>query len=88
MPTLLIKTNVEPGDKEAMMKEASKAMAAGIRKPENFVMVEHQKSDMIFAGTADPCGFLYITSLGNLGPEVNPGMAKELCALLERHCGM
>jgi len=51
-------------------------------------MVEHQKSDMIFAGTADPCGFLYITSLGNLGPEVNPGMAKELCALLERHCGM
>eukprot|EP00177_Eucheuma_denticulatum_P007224 GFKZ01013146.1.p1 GENE.GFKZ01013146.1~~GFKZ01013146.1.p1 ORF type:complete len:119 (-),score=12.38 GFKZ01013146.1:119-475(-) len=91
MPTLVIKTNVSTlgGDTEdKIMRTCSSALAQLTGKPEKFIMVSFETSKMIFGGSAEPCAFLYLASLGALGPHVNPELVRSFSAVLESEAGI
>jgi phenylpyruvate tautomerase PptA (4-oxalocrotonate tautomerase family) len=52
MPTLVLHTSTEvPQDKKAVvLRGASRAVADGLGKPESYVMVALQRTDMVFGG--------------------------------------
>lgn len=55
-------------------------------KPVSFVCVSFENADMAFAGTKDPCALVWLTSLGKLGPSVNPSITKAISELLKETC--
>lgn len=74
--------------KEAFLKEASKTVSTTLGKAESYVMVSLNPSAMSFGGTLGNAAFLYLASIGHIGPETNKPAAKELSALVEKHLGI
>jgi hypothetical protein len=71
MPTLLIQTatNFNDQTRDVLLKDASKAIALGLGKPEKYVMVSLKKVDaMMFAGTTEPSAYCHLASIGKIGP--------------------
>jgi len=90
-PTLIIHhTGGElPEDKkEAFLKEASKTVSTTLGKAESYVMVSLSPSAMSFGGKPGNAAFLYLASIGHIGPETNIPAAKELTALVTQHLGI
>jgi phenylpyruvate tautomerase len=89
MPYLAVTTNAEISAeaKQAFLKEASKAVAAGTGKPEQYVMVKLETAQpMIFAGTEEPTAFVELKSIGfSTGVQ---GLAASLCYLAAKHFGL
>ena len=85
MPYLLIQTNCTPAGaaQAALIRQASKQLAAWLGKPEQYVMVTLQPgSAMLFDGNDAPCAYLELKSIGLTESEL-PGLAANLC----RHIG-
>ena len=67
MPYLKITTSqsVDAGRKHRLLASASKAVAAELGKPEQYMMVSLDAGvPMVFGGTAEPCAFLELRGIG------------------------
>ena len=88
MPLLKIDTNATIYNKDAVLKETSKAIAGMLGKPESYVMVVlNVDKDMLFAGDHQPCAFLQLKSLG-LDTGATPDYSKQLCELMQDQLGI
>eukprot|EP00271_Cylindrocystis_brebissonii_P014309 TRINITY_DN35628_c0_g1_i1.p1 TRINITY_DN35628_c0_g1~~TRINITY_DN35628_c0_g1_i1.p1 ORF type:complete len:116 (+),score=16.18 TRINITY_DN35628_c0_g1_i1:179-526(+) len=91
MPTLNITTNV-PVDgvmTSDLLRDASKAVAKTLGKPESYVLVSVRGSiPMCFGGTEEPVAFAEVISLGALGPEPNKKLSAALADILESKLGV
>lgn len=90
MPLLRIETNVslDTPDAEALVTQASQAVADGLGKPERYVMVTvHSSAPVLMAGTAEPAAFLDLRSIG-LPDGKTEALSKALCGLIESAIGV
>lgn len=85
MPYLSITTNVALSSEAetAWTAEASKIVAAQLKKPEAYVMVSLQKAPMRFAGSLEPAAFMDLKSIGL--PHDCERLAKALAAIATCH---
>ena len=89
MPYLSITTNaiLTPEIESALADAASKIVAAGLGKPEAYVMISVQaKSTLRFAGSDEPAAFLDIRSIGLPG-NLND-VSKALTDTVTRHANV
>ncbi|EOY32046.1 Macrophage migration inhibitory factor - like 3 [Theobroma cacao] len=86
MPTLNIYTNV-PVDAVTtsdILKDATKAVAKTIGKPESYVMIlVNGGVPMAFAGTEAPAAYGELISIGGLGPSVNSKLSSTIADILQ-----
>jgi len=90
MPFLAIATNVEvtAQTEGIMLKEASKAVASGTGKPEQYVLVRITgRQPLLFAGTDAPAAFMEVKSIGFPANGVKK-LADALCELVTKHLGV
>jgi phenylpyruvate tautomerase PptA (4-oxalocrotonate tautomerase family) len=90
MPTLRILTNVRLADEDRgeLLRRASAAVAAMLRKPESYVMVIMEDGrDLLFAGSDDPTAYLELKSLG-LPESETAHYSSALCELLQDALGV
>ncbi|OMP07774.1 Macrophage migration inhibitory factor [Corchorus olitorius] len=86
MPTLNLFTNVPVDAVTAsdILKDATKAVAKIIGKPESYVMILINGGvPMAFAGTEAPAAYGELISIGGLGPSVNPKLSSTLADILQ-----
>lgn len=84
MPYLKIQTNRETADdaKQEILKKASVLVSKNLGKPEKYVMVRIDPAQpMMFAGTAAPCAYLELKSIG-LPESKTEALSKVLCQLM------
>jgi phenylpyruvate tautomerase len=90
MPYLKITTSrsIDAEQKQNLLKAASKAVAAELGKPEQYMMVSAETPiSMLFAGTDAPCAFLELRGIGL--PESKTGkLSQLLCGLMESKIGI
>ncbi|CAK9192844.1 unnamed protein product [Sphagnum jensenii] len=86
MPSLNVQTNV-PVDgvvTSGILKEASKAVANIIGKPESYVMISLRGGvPMSFGGSEDPTAYGELVSIGGLGPEINKQLSAAIAEILQ-----
>ncbi|XP_047308642.1 macrophage migration inhibitory factor homolog [Impatiens glandulifera] len=86
MPTLKLFTNV-PVDTVVtsdILKDATKAVAKIIGKPESYVMILLEGSvPMAFSGTEEPAAYGELISIGGLGPSVNGKLSSTIAEILQ-----
>ncbi|XVF69911.1 hypothetical protein PTKIN_Ptkin11bG0119100 [Pterospermum kingtungense] len=86
MPTLNLYTNV-PVDAVTVsdiLKDATKAVAKIIGKPESYVMIlVNDGVPMAFAGTEAPAAYGELISIGGLGPSVNGKLSSTIAEILQ-----
>ncbi len=89
MPTLILKTNApRPADVEALLRDASAAVAEALGKPERYVMVLLEPDTaMCFAADTAPCAYLELKSIG-LAPERTEVLSATLCTFVEARLGV
>jgi phenylpyruvate tautomerase PptA (4-oxalocrotonate tautomerase family) len=90
MPYLTVTTSAEisADATKLFLGEASKAVAAGTGKPEQYVMVKVEAGQaMLFAGSDEPAAFLELKSIGLPATGVQ-GLAASLCGLASKHLGL
>ncbi|KAF3634065.1 2-methoxy-6-polyprenyl-1,4-benzoquinol methylase [Capsicum annuum] len=86
MPTLNLFTNVPVDAVVAsdILKDATKAVAKIIGKPESYVMILLNGGVPIaFAGTEAPAAFGELISIGGLGPSVNGKLSSTIAEILQ-----
>ncbi len=90
MPLLRLETTVALSEekRKALLGALSKAVASGIGKPEQYVMVSVNQSAMLMAGKAGDSAFADIRSIGGLGAEVNQKLSQHICTLLRDSLGI
>jgi phenylpyruvate tautomerase PptA (4-oxalocrotonate tautomerase family) len=67
----------------------SRVVAEGIGKPEQYVMAAVSgESQMVISGQTGPAAFVDVRSIGGLSAEVNGGLTRKICALLEETLGI
>lgn len=90
MPYLKIQTNLPHDDntRQGFLKKASAAIAAGLGKPESYVMVAFDPAiPMMFAGEDAPCAFMELKSIG-LPESKTTALSESLCDLVEKELGI
>ena len=87
MPLINVRTSLpDLKDGELLLQELSAALAKLTGKPEAFVMTMLQTGvPMTFAGSAEPCAFVEIKSIGALQPSE---MSRTFCDLIEARMGI
>ena len=87
MPLINVRTSLpEVVDSAALLKELSAALAQQTGKPESYVMTLLETAvPMTFAGSADPCAYVEIKSIGALKPAA---MTSAFCELIEARTGI
>ncbi|KAG4959135.1 hypothetical protein AAZX31_13G083900 [Glycine max] len=86
MPTLNLFTNVPVDTVVAsdILRDATKAVAKIIGKPESYVMILLNGGVPIaFAGTEEPAAYGELISIGGLGPSVNGKLSSTIAEILE-----
>ncbi|KAK6942024.1 Macrophage migration inhibitory factor [Dillenia turbinata] len=86
MPTLNLFTNVPVDAVVAsdILKDATKAVAKIIGKPESYVMILLNGGVPIeFGGTEEPAAYGELISIGGLGPSVNGKLSSTLAEILQ-----
>ncbi len=90
MPFLKIQSNVNIDESrgKSLLAEASKQVAAGLGKPENYVMVALEAPrPMLFAGSDEPLAYLELKSIG-LPESKTTELSAMLCGLIEEQLGI
>ncbi|NOZ11696.1 MAG: hypothetical protein GXP09_11725 [Gammaproteobacteria bacterium] len=90
MPYLKIQTNLPHDDntRQGFLKKASAAVASGLGKPENYVMVAFDPAiPMMFAGKDTPCTYMELKSIG-LPESKTAALSESLCGLVESELGI
>jgi len=90
MPLLKLETTVPlPEDKEKPLLAAlSKAVAATIGKPEQYVMITVSHSAMLMSGQAGDAAFVDVRSIGGLNGETNRKLSQQICKALKDSLGI
>ncbi|KAK1417092.1 hypothetical protein QVD17_26214 [Tagetes erecta] len=86
MPTLKLFTNipVDPVIASDILKDATKAVAKIIGKPESYVMIVVNGGVPIsFAGTEEPAAYGEVISIGGLNPTVNGNLSSTIADILQ-----
>ena len=87
MPYCEISTNVSIATKvetDKCVLAVSKCVSEHIQKPEKWVMVRiNANQSMSYSGTTEPCAFVRLVSIGNLGEARNKVISQNLCSLLK-----
>ncbi|GFP84375.1 macrophage migration inhibitory factor homolog [Phtheirospermum japonicum] len=86
MPTLNLYTNVPVDGVVAsdILKDATKAVAKIIGKPESYVMIVVNGGVPIsFGGTEEPAAYGEIVSIGGLGPSINAKLSATIAEILQ-----
>ncbi|KAL8189493.1 hypothetical protein R6Q57_029059 [Mikania cordata] len=86
MPTLNLFTNVpvDPVIASDILKDATKAVAKIIGKPESYVMIVVNGGVPIsFAGTEEPAAYGEVISIGGLNPTVNGKLSSTVADILQ-----
>uniref|UniRef100_A0A1J3JWD4 L-dopachrome isomerase n=1 Tax=Noccaea caerulescens TaxID=107243 RepID=A0A1J3JWD4_NOCCA len=86
MPTLNLFTNipVDAVTSSDILKDATKAVAKIIGKPESYVMILLNSGVPIaFAGTEEPAAYGELISIGGLGAGVNGKLSQTLSEILQ-----
>ena len=87
---LVIETNIslDTANAQALVAQASQAVAGELGKPERYVMVTVQSgTPMLMAGTPEPTAFLDLRSIG-LPDGGTEALSKALCQLIEAEIGV
>ncbi len=90
MPMLRIQTNqpLDAKQGEALVAEASRAVAAMLGKPERYVMVALEPcAAMAFAGDSSPLAYLELKSIG-LPQGRTAALSQSLCAFVTKALGV
>ena len=90
MPYLRIQTNqsVDQAKAQNLIKQASKKVADGLGKPEQYVMVElNDKTPMMFAGSDDDLAYMELKSIG-LPDSATKELSSSLCGLINDELGI
>ncbi|XP_024392322.1 uncharacterized protein [Physcomitrium patens] len=86
MPTLNIQTNV-PLDgvvTSDILKDASKAVAQILSKPESYVLISLRGGiPMSFGGTEEPAAYGELISIGGVGPDTNKRLSAAISDILK-----
>lgn len=90
MPLLKLQTtvNLSEDKQQSLLAALSKAVAAAIGKPEQYVMVSLNPAAMRMSGQAGDAAFVDIRSIGGLSGDVNRKLSKQVCALLNESLGI
>ncbi|HOW63715.1 MAG TPA: phenylpyruvate tautomerase MIF-related protein [Candidatus Paceibacterota bacterium] len=90
MPLLKLETTVVLSDEKqkALLASLSKAVAAAIGKPEQYVMVTASQPAIVMSGKADDAAFVDIRSIGGLTDSVNRKLAQQVSTLLAEAAGI
>lgn len=90
MPMVSVRTGVAAGEdgRGKLMAELSSAVADGLGKPEDYVMVEMQGADMLMGGHGGPAAAVDVRSIGGLDRETNGRLAERITSALQRHLGV
>ncbi|KAI9112467.1 hypothetical protein QN277_007290 [Acacia crassicarpa] len=86
MPTLNLFTNVPVDAVVAsdILRDATKAVAKIIGKPESYVMILlNGQVPIAFGGTEEPAAYGELISIGGLGPSVNGNLSSTIAEILE-----
>ncbi|KAK7388145.1 hypothetical protein VNO78_22952 [Psophocarpus tetragonolobus] len=86
MPTLNVLTNVPIDSVVAsdILRDATKAVAKIIGKPESYVMISLNGGVPIaFAATEDPAAYAELISIGGLSPTVNSKLSSTISEILQ-----
>ncbi|KAK7329737.1 hypothetical protein VNO77_23914 [Canavalia gladiata] len=86
MPTLNLFTNVPVDTVVAsdILRDATKAVAKIIGKPESYVMILLNGAVPIaFGGTEEPAAYGELISIGGLGPSVNGKLSSTIAEILQ-----
>ncbi|XP_020227962.1 macrophage migration inhibitory factor homolog [Cajanus cajan] len=86
MPTLNLFTNLPVDTVVAsdILRDATKAVAKIIGKPESYVMILLNGGVPIaFAGTEEPAAYGELISIGGLGPSVNGKLSSTIAEILQ-----
>lgn len=88
MPTIILQTSVKCTEeqKHTLAKELSKICAAQLNKPEMYVMsIINDDATVYFGGSAKRAAMLDVSSVGNLGPNINTAFSKAICEFLSKN---
>ena len=90
MPLVKLETSVavDEARKKELLGGISKIVADVTGKPESYVMVTVQQSDIAMAGTPGPAAFADVRGIGGLGGDVNKQLSKAICDLLNGALGI
>ncbi len=90
MPLLRLETTVGTSEesRRALLGALSKAVAAAIGKPEQYVMISIAQSAMLMSGKPGEAAFVEIRSIGGLTREVNRKLSQQTCKLLSDVLGI
>jgi phenylpyruvate tautomerase PptA (4-oxalocrotonate tautomerase family) len=84
MPCIQIRTNVASYDADDLLLDVSAVASEVMGKPETYMMVTIDHSDMLMGGLPGPASFIVVRGIGGLSPEVNKKLSKTLSELLNR----
>ncbi|XP_067670942.1 macrophage migration inhibitory factor-like [Haliotis asinina] len=90
MPCFILFTNVAASAiPTGFLLETTKIISKAIRKSEDSVTVRiHPGQMMTHGGTTDPCANSELQSIGNMGPEDNVEMSKQISEFLKEKLGI
>ena len=90
MPLLKLETTVPlPEEKgKPLLAALSKAVAATIGKPEQYVMVAASQSAMLMSGKAGGAAFVDVRGIGGLNRDTNRKLSEQVCKLLKDSLGI
>ncbi len=88
MPYMMIQTNAEVTDPDALMRRASAFLSEQLGKPESYIMIALEpKTDMMFAGTSDVSAYVELKSIG-LTDARTAELSEALCGFLSEDLGV
>lgn len=90
MPLLKVQTNVNvpEGQRDALLKKVSRAVAQHLGKPEQYMMVcLEAERPMVFAGTSEPAAFMDLKAIG-LPANKTAQLAALLCDVATTELGV
>lgn len=87
MPLINVRTSLPAvQDGSGLLQELSSALAEQTGKPEAYVMTLLETGvSMTFAGSAEPCAYVEVKSIGALRP---PAMTAAFCELIHTRTGI
>ncbi|MFS8808941.1 phenylpyruvate tautomerase MIF-related protein [Synechococcus sp. R65.1] len=91
MPLIKLQTPLqpEPAAVEELLKSLSAALAKQVSKPEAYVMTAFEGGiPMTFGGSADPCCYVEIKSVGQFSAEQTRAMSEFFCNAIEAALGI
>jgi len=90
MPLLKLETTVllSEDTQKQLLTSLSRAVAATIGKPEQYVMVTISQAAVIMSGKQGDAAFVDIRSIGGLSHEVNRKLSQQVCKLLTDSIGV